>query len=86
MVNFAISDKNSYKRTHITLFDKSLEESDTYQTKLQQYKTLQLYSGMLYQDLYTIPGYTPSTYPVGYPSIGAIQDIGMQEVILLSSV
>ena len=36
---------------------------------------------MLYEDMYTIPGYTPSTYPVGYPSIGAIQDIGMQEVI-----
>ena len=37
-VDFSLSRKSNYKRTRATLFDKSLEDTQAYQTRLAEYR------------------------------------------------
>ena len=38
LVNFAIGEENKFKKTRITPFDESLQDSDLYISNLQQYR------------------------------------------------
>ena len=38
--------------------------------------------GYRHQDIYRVPGYSPTTFPRGGPSLAALQELGLHQVVV----